>query len=371
MHVLAISYGKNLFDTENHERKRMAACAAEVESLHIVVFSRSNEGMTAVHDGPLHIHPSGGRSGIGMVMGALRKGRGILRKHHRAAWVITAQDPFEAGLVGWILAKAPKTLLNIQQHGDFFSLSYWRKERRSNVLRYYLAQLLLPKADSIRVVSLRIKRSIEALGVPEEKIHVLPIGLPLDQNLAVGRQARKGTAIPTILTVARLVREKNLTMLIDAFAQVCKDGVATQLRIVGSGPEEHRLRQHAQASGASESITFVPWTDTVHLEMANADVYALSSNYEGYARVLLEAMASGVAVVTTDVGCAGEVLLDNVHGLVVPVGDKDAFAYALKTLIQDKALRNKLAAAGVATAMEQQQSNSTYATAWARTLIHL
>ena len=75
--------------------------------------------------------------------------------------------------------------------------------------------------------------------------------------------------------------------------------------------------------------------------MRGADIYALSSDYEGWGRVLIESMAVGLPVVTTDVGCAGEVLIDGRHGIVVPTRNSEAFTQALTLLAKDADMRKK------------------------------
>ena len=95
---------------------------------------------------------------------------------------------------------------------------------------------------------------------------------------------------------------------------------------------------HKTFPDTESPIRLVAWSDDVPALLRASDAYVLSSNYEGWGRVIIEAMAAGLPVVTTDVGCAGEVLLDTVHGTVVPVDNQPALTQALVELSTDTLL---------------------------------
>ena len=140
-----------------------------------------------------------------------------------------------------------------------------------------------------------------------------------------------------ILTIGRLVPEKNLLSLITAMTSI---NTAT-LHIVGSGPEESDLR-----SMAGSNVKFlgrVSNSDIPDLHR-HAQVFVLASRYEGSPKALLEAMACGKAVVGADSPGIREVIEDGVNGLLVP-GEAGALAEAINRLLGDKALRSRLGAA--------------------------
>ena len=325
----------------------MGRYAELFDALHMVVFSLRSHNLSYEKASPqLHFHPTHTPLRTLHVPVAFFVGRRILNAtHERKGWVITTQDPFEAGVVGWLLSVWYKIPLVVQEHGDVFSTPHWRRESLLNRVRYVVGCFILKRADCVRVVSERSKRGLIALCIEEAKISVLPVRTEVSSFArAVSDpdiRARWGKDTAIVLSMGRHVRQKNLPMLLDAFAAVHRTHPKTHLVLVGHGPESLKLQQRATMLGLGDAVTFLPWTDTVAALMKSADVYALSSNYEGWGRVLIEAMGAGVPSVTTDVGCVGEVFFDGRHGRVVPVGDVRAFADALAELIADTSLRQE------------------------------
>ena len=135
----------------------------------------------------------------------------------------------------------------------------------------------------------------------------------------------------------------------------------TQLVLIGEGPAESAVRKLVTSLWPTHSpVRLYPWQTHIASLMKAADIYALSSDHEGYAMVLGEALAAGVPVVATDVGCAGELVLPDVHGLIVPTRDVEAYANALSRLVSDTQLRTRYGTAGVETMSRFAQSGDTY-----------
>ncbi len=376
MKVLAISYGRNLFTASNSERARMKACAEAVEALHIIVFARSKENLAPIQDKNLFLYPTGGTTKISMLVKGFVLGRKILKQHNKNSFIITAQDPFEAGLIGYLLAKLFCIPFNIQEHGDFFSTSYWRKESLLNTLRYPLGLFLLRQATTVRVVSKRIKNTLLKKGIDEHKIRELSVAVPVEKFLqaAPTTKARdlfeSGTIV--ILSTARFVPQKNLSLLITAFANAYTQEPKLRLLLIGEGPDTAKLIQLIDTvllqNHSEQIIKIIPWTDDVPAYMKSVDMYALSSNYEGYARVLPEAMASGLPIVTTDVGCVGEVCINNEHALVVPVNEIDGFTKALAMVAQNPELQKQFSEASIKRMEAQASTPLDYPIKWLNAL---
>jgi glycosyltransferase involved in cell wall biosynthesis len=148
-----------------------------------------------------------------------------------------------------------------------------------------------------------------------------------DQRHALRLQDRR-----VIVTVARLVPLKNLRLLIDAVALVRARVTNVHLLIVGSGPEADALKQHAAILDLSDAVTWVGYVS--HPDTSpfyrTGNLFALSSDFDNSPNVVLEAMASGLPVVTTDVGGVREFVADGVGGAVVPPRDAAALAAALE-----------------------------------------
>lgn len=145
------------------------------------------------------------------------------------------------------------------------------------------------------------------------------------------REALKLTDARVILTVARLVPIKNVALLIEALAILRHRVPAAHLLIVGEGPESAALKRRAAALGVSGAVTFagyVPLSQTPAF-YRTADAFGLSSDFDNSPNAVLEAMASALPVVTTDVGGVREFVSDRAGGAIVPAGDAAAFASAL------------------------------------------
>lgn len=346
---LTISYGRALFNPDNPERARLAAVASATTDFHTIVFSlRRHDVPDSDTAGDLTLHATNSRVRSLMLLDAILLGRQIIRERP-GVWVVTAQDPFEAGLVGWVIARSTGSHLNVQEHGDVFSTPHWRQESLGNRVRYHFGRWLLRHADSVRVVAPRIRRTLEALGVESARIRELAV---------VTDTKHVATATPSpvvrehfdqdavvVLSVARFVPQKNLPLLVRAFARAAATVPKLRLMLVGDGPERQRIEKAITAAGLpSGHMVLRPWSDDVPGLMHAADIYALSSNYEGWGRVLIEAQAAGLPIATTDVGCVGTALQPEEHALVAPVGDEAAIAAALERLASDQDLRARLAA---------------------------
>ena len=343
MKVLAISYAKSFFQSDNPERKRMEVCAAHTQATHIIVFTKKTDSFEYLSTNALHIHPTNSKNRIRMLWDAYRIGRGILKE--KGQWVITTQDPFESGILGYFLSRTTKIPLNVQEHGDVFGGSYWRKESLLNRIRFFVGRYILRHADTVRVVSLRMKDSMYELGVGKNRVYSLAVytSLPVVNGRDHStKQAtiQNGSDMVTILSMARFVKQKNLLLLLNAFYKVHQTFPKVRLCLVGHGDNEQKLLRFVHGHNLDQVVSFVPWTESPQDYYAQADIYALSSNYEGWGRVLIEAMQAGVPIITTDVGCAHEVVKDNRHGYIVPVQDLDQFTEKLMLLVVDDRKRH-------------------------------
>jgi glycosyltransferase involved in cell wall biosynthesis len=370
MNILSIGYGRALFAEDDPERARLAACAEAVSSMHHIVFSRRTHRLAPARvRGTFFLYPTDSIAGPLMILDAIRIGLRILKEGKgNGPWCITTQDPFAAGLAGYVLHLLSGHPFVVQEHGDFYAGPYWRRESLRNQAFSVLGRLILRRATRVRVVSLRLKEHIRALGVPASRITVLPVYT--DTRALREAQPREDlhathrSASVIVLAVARLVPQKNLPLLIEAFAGLRIAQPDAMLVLVGAGPEESRLRSLIRDRGLEAAVDMRPWTSDVASLMKTADIYALSSNYEGWGRVLVEAKACGLPIVTTDVGCVGEVVRHGVEALIVPVADRVAFTNALAALASNEETRIRIKAL----AHEEGEANGlpAYVRAWAR-----
>lgn len=198
-----------------------------------------------------------------------------------------------------------------------------------------LAALVAARATKLIAVSAGIGRDLAERGVPERKIAVihnpLPPGIrdgatrsyPWQSELAALGQG------PVIVTAGRLTPVKDHKTLLRAFARL-RAARPARLVIFGDGPLKSELAAEADRLGIAGSTLFPGYVNDPAACYAVADLFALSSVSEGFGNVLIEAMAAGVPVVSTDAPHGPrEILQDGALGLLVPVGDDAALADAM------------------------------------------
>jgi len=186
------------------------------------------------------------------------------------------------------------------------------------------------------------------LGIGDKrKVVEIPLGLDLAPFLQPmdRAQARSHLGLEpearVVAIVARLVPVKNVSLFLRAMTAV-RSGSAL---IVGDGVLRSQLESEAAALGIANRCRFVGWQSDIRAVYAAADVVALTSNSEGSPVSIIEAMAAGRPVVSTAVGGVPDVIHHGVDGVLVPAGDVDALANAIRLLLADPLRRDQLGAA--------------------------
>lgn len=361
LNIIAFSYAKQTLLVGARERERMVRYGTVFSTYHVIVFTRKTEQYAAcVQEGNVYFHATNSNHKIGMVIDAYRIGRNIIKHHKEKKWIASAQDPFASSLPALVLSLSRGVILHVQIHGDIFNKYFFAQNILAVCKRWY-AVFVIHRAVRIRVVSERIKNSLLERGVSSEKITVLPVQSDMQAFFKVGEQ--RIYVVPDevrFLYVGRFAQEKNLHFLIRAFAQAKSEGMKGTLSLLGSGPAKSSLESEIQSLKVSQSVHFLPWSNDVAKVMDAADVLCLSSLHEGYAMVLHEAMASGLPLITTDVGCAGDVARDSKEGFVVPVCDTVKYVEAFKRLSHDQVLREQFGRSAYARIQTRTLSDDDY-----------
>lgn len=142
-----------------------------------------------------------------------------------------------------------------------------------------------------------------------------------------------------LVTVGALAARKGQEYLIEALALLRQAGVDAKVELVGSGPDENMLRRKVAEHALIDRVLFEGEHTDPRPYLAHSDVFVLPSRQEGFSNALLEAMASGLPVVATDVGGNAEAIVDGRGGRIVPPGQSSALAEAIAELARDRSKR--------------------------------
>lgn len=214
--------------------------------------------------------------------------------------------------------------------------SYSPLKRR---LMPWLVRYTYRSADTIIGVTHETRHDIaNVTGLPADELYTIYNDLDVE---AILERAAEPTGHPwfddseqdepIILGAGRLSEQKDFQTLIYAFARLAEPA---RLVIIGEGGERETLEQLVADYGLEDRVSLPGYQDNPYAYMAKADVFVLSSAWEGTANVLLEAMACGTPVVSTDCGTA-ELLGDGERGPIVPIGDSDALAGSIEELLHE------------------------------------
>jgi glycosyltransferase involved in cell wall biosynthesis len=209
--------------------------------------------------------------------------------------------------------------------------------RRQNWLAAQAARL----TDTFVGVSDDCARLAGEQGVPHNRIVTLHNGIDMHRFALAGPRL-DGPAI----VVARLCPDKDLATLFRAMAIVIQTAPGFRLEVAGDGPEKSALHQLTEQLNLANHVRFLGLVRDVPAVMQQARMFVLSSITEGVPLTLLEAMASGLPCVSTNVGGIPEVLRDGVNGLLVPPRDPHALAMAMLRLHGDDEVARRLGTAG-------------------------
>ncbi|MBI4692180.1 MAG: glycosyltransferase family 4 protein [Candidatus Terrybacteria bacterium] len=343
MRILSLGLDRSALDKNSNLSKRISEYKKIVEQYDVVVPDSKNK-----------------------IIGLIRiffQSKKILKKEKYD--VITVQDAYYLAFLGWFLARRFGIGLNLQIHG-------FEKYRG---IRKLLAKFVIPRADSIRVVSQRLKRQlVEEFGVGEGKITVVPIYVEISTKSEIRNPKQINKFV--FLTVGRLVVVKNIKMQIEAMGEIINKQLTTnnlqlELWIVGEGPERKNYELLITNYKLQDNIKLFGWQEDVSKFYQEADAFLLTSDYEGWGMAVIEAASYGLPIIMTDVGCAGEIIKNNESGIVIPVSDSKKLAEAMLKVMEDDDLRKNLGARARSTIEKLPNKEETlrlYKESWEKAL---
>jgi glycosyltransferase involved in cell wall biosynthesis len=222
----------------------------------------------------------------------------------------------------------------------------WRRpwHRRAFAL---LARVGYGLADRIVATSAGVAEDlVSRFGVARDRIRVVHNPVDLDAIQAASAEPLDRAhdwlwSHPVIVAAGRLADAKNYPLLLDAFA-LLRARMPAKLFVLGEGERESALREQVARLGLAGAVIFCGFQRNPWRYIARADVFALSSRYEGFGNVLVEAMACGVPVVATSSPGTREIVTHGVDGLLVDAHEPAALAAALERLLSEDALRRRM-----------------------------
>ena len=267
---------------------------------------------------------------------------------HRPAVLIPVMDlPAVVLLLALTgLSPRPRLVINIQNNPD-------AKARQGTVVRAAIAMsnLLYPQADTVvalsRGVAESLQRRIAALAGKLRVIANIGFAPDLAERLSETPSEHPVNGRKLIVAVGRLVEQKGYPVLLNALAQL-QGRVDFECWVLGTGVMESALKARVAELGLGDRVRFLGFRANPYAYMARAEVFVLSSLWEGFGNVLVEAMASGTAVISSDCPYGpAEIIEDGVSGCLVAAGDAAALAAKIEQVLGDKEMRARLVEGGL------------------------
>lgn len=242
------------------------------------------------------------------------------------------------------------------------------KRTRRLLLMPTLAKILFPYADAMIACAPGVIELLQRDGTPLPGGRAEVIPNPVDIELYAERATAEPPAHPwladksgpVITTLSTMGNRKNHPLLLRALAEIRRNGCNSRLIFFGDGPARERTEALASELGLSEFVSFAGFVPNPHADISRSDLFVISSDDEAFCLALVEAMACGVPVVSTDavgggpksilLGSPGEINADDAQVLrsaLVPCGDSAALANAIQRCIEEPAFGKALSEAGL------------------------
>jgi len=223
---------------------------------------------------------------------------------------------------------------------NYTEREYGGKSFKNRIMNF-LIKKFYKKADSIVVISEGIKESlVRYYQLPEEKI--VKIYNPIDLNKAVTINTHKEEKLKInfsedlfyFITIGRLIPQKDHQTLLYAFGKIHSEYPKSKLLILGEGAGRKNLESIIAKLHLEDSVSLVGFVKNPFDYLQRSDIFVLSSQYEGFGNVLVEAMALGLPVLSTDCPSGPDEILSNgKYGLLTQVGHSDELALAMKKML--------------------------------------
>lgn len=199
----------------------------------------------------------------------------------------------------------------------------------------------LKNADALIVISSLVKDKLIEMGIEDKKIKIIPVGIDIDDYISKKNNEKYKEF--TIISTSYLLKRKNIDQIVFAVKKLIDQKYKVRFLIVGDGPQKNSLFKLVEELGLSKYIEFVGFVDNDKLIdfYHKSHCFVSMSVSESWGQVYLEAMASGLPIITSINNGSKVIVEDNINGYLVPQKDIDMLFDKLKLLIENKNLCDK------------------------------
>ncbi|OGL73259.1 hypothetical protein A3E39_01345 [Candidatus Uhrbacteria bacterium RIFCSPHIGHO2_12_FULL_60_25] len=337
LRIIMLSYERGFLDPASESSGRLAALASDDVRVTAVLLANAHQNAER-GDSQTCVYGFRGNAIVRVWKATVAVMRAVRRARKTGETpIITAQDPFAAGFVAFLVSRLLDVPYEVQEHADYYSGAWERELPFFHEVMAGWGKFFLRRADGVRVVSERVRdHLVRRCHVAADRISVIPVA----QNLTglLSREPKPWSKAPTIVAPCRFVKQKGLDVLVRALASLREQGVDFRARLVGAGPLRRAVERLIHDLKLSDIVTIEPWSSQEDL-WRGADLFVLSSRYEGWGRTIVEAMAARVPIVTTDVGCVGSFFRPQIDGRVVQPNDIAGLVAAIREQLSESERR--------------------------------
>lgn len=325
MHLITFGTDEHMLEPDSRQHKRLLSYVHMVDAYTAVIFAKSKKCFEVFQYGNLQIIQVPKKNLIKHVFSLYTVLKEKNSKYKKET-LISAQDPFEVGFLGYIMSLFLRVPLHVQIHTAVQS-PISRNENKRSQIQYLLFLWVIRRAKSIRVVSSAIRDFLISKGIAPASIFKAPVIEELSPNIRLTSYTA-GEKIQ-LLCLARFVYFKNIPTLLQAFSEIRKEH-DSHLTIVGGGPLRDALDTQIKSLGLTSSVTIENWKPDVQDLYMKSHLYVVPSYYEGFGMVAIEALRFGLpTIITPDVG-SREYVEKSVGGFVASGYRKEDLVQAIR-----------------------------------------
>ncbi len=353
MNVLMISLGNEFIISPKGQTvdRHMEYARAINGEIHIISLIKGKHKYSPVsYKDKVFVHPICSNNIIFLMMKAMVFSIFILK--NKKYDVMYCQDPFGTAIVGLLIKNIYKIPLIIGNHSSFVDNKKWIAERKFffTILNWILKKTI-PRANALRVINFDERNHYEEIiGINKKYVAVIhtPVLLdnflkkiPLIQINKLKNQLKIPDDSNVFIWVGRPVKVKRLSVLLKAFSYLLEKKPNSKLLLVGNFDlQQEDLDKVQQDLNLGDDSVIKIMDGVTYLELPLyyqcADIYVHSSNYEGFGKVLIEAAASGLPVISTNTAGARIAINDGVTGVLVPIDNPKALYQAMLSMLTKK-----------------------------------